>query len=247
MARILFLPVFLIIVALVIFLALRVKRMFGLSKSRDITLLRPVQFEGDIAEIIRETLESLKGMPSVKYQSDILVNFRKINSYCRTGPDSGYHKINEKSKIIEITREKGEVAFKAGKTESRIDSADNPWVYYWCGVNTLEESLRLYYDSGMKVQAGNTGIYLERKYTEIIVLSHALPQPANEAFNKCFSEMTSIYGKNLAEPGISIRNLMVRILVNNLTSMPDYIETKFHIFKDNEFISDYQQNSSFLY
>jgi hypothetical protein len=40
---------------------------------------------------------------------------------------------------------------------------------------------------------------------------------------------------------------MVRIIVNNLTYMPDFLEIKFHIFRDGDFISDYMQNSRLLY
>jgi len=74
-----------------------------------------------------------------------------------------------------------------------------------------------------------------------------MPNQSNKAFNHCFSSMDKVFGKNLYGPDIVLRNFMVRILVNNLTFMPDYIETKFHIFRGEDFVSDYLQNSRLLY
>lgn len=248
MARILFLPAFLIILAAMIFLALRVKSMFSMSKSRDIVLSRAVPFEGDLPELMGQILDSVKALPRIEYQSDIIINFHKITAYSRTEYNSGYSKIKDKSRVVEISRDNGKITVKSGKIDRVLDAGENRWFYYWCGVSPLEESLKLFYESGMKIQAGDTGLHTDRKYIELLALSHALPDQANESFAKYFPAMSAVYGKDLAGPEARVRNLMVRILVNSLTSMPDYIETKFNIFNgENEFICDYMQNSRLLY
>jgi hypothetical protein len=248
MARILFLPVFLIILALVVFLVLRVKAMFSLSKGSDIVLSRSMPFEGDLQELLGEMLASVKALPRVEYQSDIVINFHKVSSYSRMEAATGYCKISDRSKAVEVTRENGKITVKSGKWSSTLEAGENPWLNYWCGVNTLEEALKLFYESEMKVQAGDTGLYTQRKYIELLVLSHALPDRANEAFDKCFPSLSPVYGKDTARPQARVRNLMVRILINSLTSMPDYIETKFNIFDgENQFVCDYVQNARLLY
>lgn len=248
MARILFLPVFLIILALVVFLALRLKAMFGLSKSRDIVLSRAVPYEGDLQALLRDMLESLKALPRTEYQSDIVINFRRLSAYSRTESATGYGRVSDRSRTVEVNREGSKLTIKSGRSSSILEGGDNPWHYYWCGVSTLEEALRLFYESGMQVQAGDTGLYTQRKYIELLVLYHALPEKANESFDQCFPALSQVYGKDAARPGAKVRNLMVRILINGLTSMPDYIETKFNIFdSENQFICDYMQNARLLY
>ena len=247
MARILFFPVFLALLGLVIFLILRIMSMFGLSKSKDIVLHRPAPFPGDPGELAGEMLESLKSLSQVEYRSEILTDFRKITTYSKIG-EAGYCKATAKSRVIEITREKSEVVIKSGNKDiTSLPCAENPWIDFWCGTRSLEESLRLFYEGNFKVQAGNVGVYMDRKYSELLVLSHALPDQANQAFDACFSHMSPVYGKNLAQPGMIIRNFMFKILVNNLTAMPDYIEIKFNVFRDTEFVCDYLQNSRLLY
>ncbi|MFZ5649054.1 MAG: hypothetical protein ACOY30_15700 [Bacillota bacterium] len=247
MARILFLPVLLVILALAAILILKIKSMFSLSKSKDIVLFRPVPYGADVRELLDSMLASLGNLSSVQFRSEILVNFRKIISLSRTGSGNGYCKITGKSTEIEITRESDAIIIKTAKTSQKSISRENRWIDYWSGTITLEESLDLFDESGMKFMAGNVGTYLERKYTEILVISHSMPQDASSAFETCYSPMEKVFGKNLSDPGTAIRNFMVRILVNNLTYMPDYIETKFHVFRGEEFISDYLQNTRLLY
>lgn len=248
MARILFLPAFLIILAAMIFLALRVKSMFSMSRSKDIVLSRAVPFDGDLPELMGQMLKSVKALPRIEYQSDIIVNFHKITAYSRTEYNSGYSRIKDRSRVVEISRDNEKITVKSGKLARVLDAGENRWFYYWCGVSPLEEFLKLFYESGMKIQAGDTGLHTNRRYIELLALSHALPDQANESFAKCFPAMSAVYGKDLARADARVRNLMVRILVNSLTSMPDYIETKFNIFNgENEFICDFMQNSRLLY
>lgn len=247
MARILFLPVFLIILALAILLVIRVKNMFTLSKSKDITLFRPSSYGGDARELIATMLNSLKSLDVVQYQSEIHVNYKKITAYSRTGPGSGLCRITGKSAVVEIARENGSLLVKTGRADQKQISRDNRWVDFWCGVGTLEENMDLVNLDGMKVAAGDTGAYMQRNYTEILILSHALTPRANQAFEMCAPFLGKIYGKNLSEPGVSIRNFMMRLLVNSLTSLPDYVEIKFNVFRGDDFLCDYLQNSRLLY
>lgn len=247
MARMLFLPVLLIILALAALLVMRVKSMFSLSKSRDITLSMPSPFGGSVPELVENVLQSLKSLPSIQYQSEIIVNFQKIFAYSRTGPADGYCKATGKHGIIEVFRKDDGILFKTVKSGEKSIPGENPWMDFWCGISPLEESLGLFKESGMKIMAGNVGTFMERKYTEILVISHAMPHQSNTAFDQCFSTMDKVFGKNLSGPGITIRNFMVRLLVNNLTFMPDHIETKFNIFRGEDFVCDYLQNSRLLY
>ncbi|HBV95914.1 MAG: hypothetical protein JL50_04660 [Peptococcaceae bacterium BICA1-7] len=248
MARVLFLPALLIVLAIMIFLALRVRSMFIMSRSRDIVLSRAVPYEGDLPGLMGQMLDSVKALPRIEYQSDMIVNFRKLTSYSRTESNSGYSRIKDRSKVVEINRDNAKIAIKGGKADIALDAGENQWFYYWCGVSPLDEFLKLFYESGIKIKAGDTGLHTERKYIELLMLSHALPDSANESFEKCFPAMSAVYGKDLSRPDARVRNLMVRILVNSLTSMPDYIETKFNVFNgENEFVCDYMQNSRLLY
>lgn len=246
MARILFLPIFLIILAAVVLLALRVKSMFALSNSKDIILSRPSPFGGDITDLTGATLKSLNSLDQVEYHHDIRVNYRKITAFSKAGPDSGHFKVTGKA-AVEFTRENGDILIKAGGPASSSLPRENRWVDFWCCLAPLEESLRLFYEDGMKVSAGNTGSYMQRNYTEIIILSHAMSSLSNQAFGLYAPHMAKVFGKNLSMPGVNIRNFMMRVLVNNLTFLPDYIETKFNVFSDSEFVCDYLQNSRLLY
>ncbi len=247
MARILFLPVILIVLALAVFLVIRVKTMFTLSKSKDIVLSRPSPYGGDVRDLIEIMLRSLNSLDSVQYQSEIHVNFKKFTAHSKTGSDSGYCKITGKSAAIEITRENGLLLVKPGKSVQRQIPRENRWVDFWFGVSPLGESMELFSREGMKVVAGDVGGYMQRNYIEIMVLSHAVSSRSNQAFETCAPLLGKVYGKNLAEPGVSIRNFMLRILVNSLTSLPDYLEIKFNVFRDNDFVCDYLQNSRLLY
>jgi len=40
---------------------------------------------------------------------------------------------------------------------------------------------------------------------------------------------------------------MIRLLVNNLTYLPDHLEIKYNLFQESEFLGDYLQNSRLLY
>jgi hypothetical protein len=247
MARVLFLPVFLIILALAIFLVIRIKNMFTLSKSKDITLFRPSSYGGDTRELVAMMLNAMNSLDAIQYQSEIHVNYKRITAYSRTAPGSGLCRINGRSAVVEITRENGGLLVKSGRADQKQISRDNRWVDFWCGVGTLEESMDLFNRDGMKVAAGDTGAYMQRNYTEILILSHALPPRANQAFEACAPFLGKIYGKNLSDPGISIRNFMVRLLVNSLTSLPDYVEIKYNVFRGDDFLCDYLQNSRLLY
>jgi len=247
MARMLFLPVLLIILALAALLVMRVKSMFSLSRSKDITLSMPSPFGGSVQELVVSVLQSLKSLPSIQYQSEIIVNFQKIFTYSRTGPAEAYCKATGKHGIIELSRKDDGILVKTVKSGEKTIPGESPWTDFWCGISPLEESLGLFKESGMKIMAGNVGTFMERKYTEILVISHAMPHQSNTAFDQCFSTMDRVFGKNLSGPDITIRNFMVRILVNNLTFMPDHIETKFNIFRGEDFICDYLQNSRLQY
>ncbi|MFZ5651921.1 MAG: hypothetical protein ACOY4I_13880 [Bacillota bacterium] len=247
MARILFLPVLLVILALVAILVFKIRSMFSLSKSKDIVLFRPAPFGAEVRELLDNMLTSLGNLSNIQFRSEILVNFRKIISLTRTGSGNGHCKITWKSTEFEISREAEAIIVKTAKTSQISIPRENRWIDFWSGTGTLEESIKLFGESGMKIMGGNVGIYQERKYTEILVISHSMPREASKAFETCYSPMEKVFGKNLSEPGIVIRNFMVRILVNDLTCMPDYIETKFHVFREDEFISDYMQNARLLY
>lgn len=247
MARILFLPVFLIILAAAVFLALRVRSMFALSKSKDIVLSRPSPHGGDVHDLINMMLKSVSSMASIEYRSEIHVNYRRITLFSRTSPDSGCSKVTGKAAAVEFTRENGSILVKSGGSDKHSIPRENRWVDFWCGTSRLEENFRLFSEDGLKISAGNTGAYLQRNYTEIIILSHAMPARSNQAFGLYAPHVAKVNGKNLSEPGVNIRNFMIRILVNNLTYLPDYIETKFNVFRDSEFICDYLQNSRLLY
>ncbi|MCL6611556.1 MAG: hypothetical protein K6T66_08460 [Peptococcaceae bacterium] len=247
MARILFLPLFLIILALAVYLLFRLKTMFSLSKSKDITLSRPSPYGGDVRELTGAMLAALNNMPSVQYQSEIHVNYRKITAFSKTGSGSGYSKITGRSATVEITRENGSLLVKTGKSVQKQINRNNRWVDFWCGVSTLEESMDLFSREGMKAAAGDMGAFMQRNYVEILIVSHALSPGAGQAFGMCAPFLGKVYGKNLSEPGVGIRNFMMRLLVNSLTSLPDYVEIKYNIFRGNEFICDYLQNSRLLY
>lgn len=247
MARILFLPVFLIILAAMIYLAFRIRSMFALSKSKDIILSRPSPFGGDVHELIGMMTRSISNLSSIEFQSEIHVNYRKITSFSRIGPDTGYCKITGKAAVVEFSRENGSIRVQSGGSGKESVSRENPWVDFWCGISQLEQNFGLFSQDSMKVAAGNTGAYMQRNYTEIIILSHSMPSRANHAFGLYVPHMAKVFGKNLSMPGVNIRNFMMRILVNNLTFLPDYIETKFNVFRDSEFVCDYLQNSRLLY
>ncbi|MFZ5634332.1 MAG: hypothetical protein ACOY40_15945 [Bacillota bacterium] len=247
MARMLFLPLFLIVLAAVIFLVLRLKSMFALGKSRDITLSRPSPYGEDVHNLIGPMLSALDNLPSVEYQSEIHVDFRKVLSYSKTGLQSAYNRITAGTAVLEITRENQNITVKTGKSSPKSISRENRWVDFWCGTGTLAESLGLFREDGMKVMAGNVGSYMQRNYAEVIILAQAMSPRSNQAFAQCAGVMGRVYGKNLSEPDVKIRNFMMRILVNNITSMPDYIEIKFNIFRGSDFVCDYLQNSRLLY
>lgn len=247
MARVLFLPLFLIILAAVIFLVLRIRHLFSLGKSKDIVLSRPSPCGKDVHDLIGPMLSALNNLHSVEYQSEIHVDFRQVLSYSKTGPQYGYNKITAGKAVLEITRENQSATVKTGKSSPKSISRENRWVDFWSGTSTLEESLEIFAEDGMKIMAGNVGSYMQRYYTEVFIVSQSMSPRSNEAFVQCAGAMDRVYGKNLAEPGVKIRNFMMRILINNITSLPDYVETKFNIFRDSEFVSDYLQNARLLY
>lgn len=247
MARVLFLPLLLIILALAVFLMYRLKTMFSLSKSKDITLSRTYPYEGDVRELTGAMLAALNNMPSVHYQSEIHVNYRKITAFSKTGPGSGYSKITGGSATVEVTRENGSLLVKTGRSGHKQINRNNRWVDFWCGVSTLEESMDLFLREGIKLMAGDMGTYMERNYVEILIVSHALSPGAGQAFGMCAPFLGKVYGKNLSGPGVEIRNFMMRLLVNSLTSLPDHVEIKYNIFRGNEFVCDYLQNSRLIY
>ncbi len=247
MARMLFLPVLIIILVIIVFLALRVKSMFALSKSKDIVLFRPAPYGGDVGELAGTMLKSVNSLTTVEYQTEIRVNYRRIINFSRTAPGSGYSKFTWKGGVVEFLRENDVIGIKTGKAGDKSIPLENRWVDFWCGTSPLEENMKLFWEDGLKITAGNVGSYTQRNYTEIIVLTHAMSPRSNQAFKVFAPHMARMYGKNLAEPGVNIRNFMMKILVNNLTCLPDYIETKFNVFKDSEFICDYLQNSRLLY
>lgn len=247
MARILFFPLLLIILAVVVFLVLRIRSMIALGKSKDVTLSRPTPYGDDVHGLIGSMFNALKDLPAIQFQSEIHVNFRKVMSYARIQPESVYNKISAKGAVLEITRESDLITVKSGKSSPRSIDHSSRWLGFWCGVSKPEESLRIFTEDGLKVTAGDTGKYMDRLYTEIIVLSHALKPGANEAFRQFAGLSGRIYGKDLSDPEINIRNFMVRILVSNITSLPDYIETKYNIFRDDQFVCDYLGNTRLLY
>lgn len=248
MARILFLPVILIILMIVIFLVLYLRSMIKFSKSKDIVLQRPDPYPLDTMNLINDMLKSVKTLSTVEYQSIIHVNYRRVTSFSRIGnAEAGYCKIKSKSNLIEINRENGNILIKMDKSENISIARDNQWLDLWCGISTLEENIRLFQEEGMKLMAGNTGTYMQRKYTEILVLSHLISSRPNQAFESCSVFNEKIYGKKLTGQNLNIKNMMVRILVNNLTFLPDYVETKFNVYSGDEFICDYLQNSRLLY
>ncbi|MCL5934885.1 MAG: hypothetical protein M1543_00015 [Firmicutes bacterium] len=247
MARILFLPMFLIIVALAIYLVLRIKSMFTLSKSKDVVLSRPSPYGGDISDLVDTMLRSLNGIAPVKYQSEIHVNYKKITAFSRTSPGAGYCSITEGSSELEFTRENGSILVSTGRSDQKQISRENPWVDFWCGISPLEECLNLFKEDGIKIAAGNVGSFIQRNYSEIVALSPVMSARPNQAFDLCAPFLGKAYGKNLSEPGITIRNFMMRLLVNNLTSLPDYIEIKFNVFRNDEFACDFMQYSRLLY
>lgn len=247
MAKILFLPVLLVILALAAILVYKIISMFSLSKSKDIVLLRPVPFGADVRELMDSMLTSLGNLSTIRFRSEILVNFRRIISFTKAGSENGQCKITWKSTEFEISRDAEAIIVKSAKTSMLSIPRENRWIDFWSGTGTLEESIKLFGESGMKFMSGNVGIYQERKYTEILVISNSMPGEAGKSFETFYSPMEKVFGKKLSEPGIIIRNFMVRILVNNLTFMPDYIETKFQVFREDEFISDYMKNARLLY
>lgn len=248
MARILFLPLLLVILMIVVFLVLHLRSMIKFSKSKDIVLQRPDPYPSDTMSLVNDMLKSLKTLSTVEYQSIIHVNYRRVTSFSRIGnTETGYSKIRSKSDLFEINRDDGNILIKMGKSESISIPRDNQWLDFWCGISPLEENIRLFQEEGMKLMAGNTGTYMQRKYTEILVLSHSISSRPNQAFESCSVFNDKIYGKKLSGRNLNIKNMMVRILVNNLTYLPDYVETKFNVFSGDEFICDYLQNSRLLY
>ena len=248
MARILFFPAMLIILALAVSLILYLIKMFRLSKSKDVTLSNPHSYEGDIRTLTDSVNESLNNLGSVQYQSIIYINYRKITSFYKNdGKGNGYCKIIGKSAFTEITRENQTLLFKTKKTDGGKIPRDNPWLDFWCNVSTLEESIHLFSQDNVKVITRDMGSYQQRKYFEIIAVSPIFSSQANKAFESCTPFLSLVYGKNLLDPGINIRNFMMRVLVNNLTYLPDFIEVKFNIFRGDDFICDYLQNSRLRY
>lgn len=247
MARVLFLPMFLIIVALAIYLALRIKSMFTLSKSKDIVLSRLSPYGGDVSDLVNTMLRSLIGIAPVKYQSEIHINYKKITTFSKTGPGAGYCRITEGTSELEFTRENDSILVNSGKSDQEQISRENPWVDFWCGISPLEECLSLFREERIKIAAGNVGAFMQRNYLEIVALSPVMPARPNQAFELCAPSLGKAYGKNLTEPGIIIRNFMMRLLVNDLTSLPDYIEIKFNVFRNDQFVCDFMQNSRLLY
>lgn len=246
MARLLFFPVLLMILLLVVFLALRLKTMISLSKSRDIKLQQPLPAMSGKEELIDGMIGAVGSLASIGYQTEIHVNLRRISAYSRNTAGSGYSKFTGRSNVVEITRDGDGLKVKNGKNGD-YTSPGSRWVDFWCGTSMPEGDMRLFMEEGMKIQVGSTGTYMQRKYTELLIVSPALPDNANRAFEQAAGILSRLYGKNLNEPGIRVRNFMLRVLINNLTSLPDYIEVKANIFKGDEFISDYLQNSSLLY
>jgi len=247
MARVLFLPVFLIILALAVFLALRIRSMFVLSKSRDIVLSRPAPSGADLDDLAGLMVNSLNQLPAVQFQSEIHINYRKIIALSQTGPTGSHCKYSGKSVNLEIAPENGTaVARSDGAVLARVPR-DNPWVDFWTGLMPLEAGLDLFSREGMKIITGNVGVYQQRNYTEILIISPALPARANQGLAFCAPALDGVYGRKLDEPGINIRNFMIRLLVNNLTYLPDHLEIKYNLFQESEFLGDYLQNSRLLY
>lgn len=247
MARILFFPLFLIILSLAVFLVLRIRSMFTLSKSRDIVLSGSSPYRGDILDLADAMVKSLEDLDRIEYKSEIHVNYKKVEAFSRTCPGPGYSKITGGQAIVEFSRGNGSITARANRDDQKQISRENPWVDFWCGTSSMEESLGLFRGSGLKVMAGSTGAYLQRNYTEIIILSPSLPAPANEAFEVCTPFLSRVYGKNLSDPGARIRNFMIRIMVNSLTSLPDFVEVKYNVFREDQFVYDFLQNSRLMY
>lgn len=247
MARILFFPVLIIILAIAAFLIYRVKSLFELSRSEDVVLSRPSPVNTDITQLIKGMLDALKALPSVEYQSDILVDYHRISSHSKNGSETASCKFSSKSGTIEAVRDKESILLTHNGATRHSISRENPWMDFWCGVASLEESLELFYHSGMRIMAGNAGTYMGRRYTEILIISHSMPELSGTAFEQCFEAMKKVFGGNLAGPDTRIRNFMSKILVNGLTNMPDFVETKFNLFRGDKFICDYMQNSRILY
>ncbi len=247
MARLLILPLTLIILFLAAFLIIRLINMIKLSKSKDIKLSKQLPYRGDVNELTGELLNALGSLTTLQFQSEIKINYKKISMIKTQKPEPIRSMIRSKSLEIKLTRFQDKAVAKYNNKTKEIPR-ENPWIDFWLGLSTFEELLDIFSKPGLKLIAGNSGFYQQRNYIELKAVSHLLPTDANRAYETCSPILGKAFGKNIIKPGITVRNFMLNILINGLTNLPDFIEIKYNLFdKDNNFICEYLENTMLTY
>ncbi len=248
MARLLLLPMALIILSLVFFLVIRLMTMLKLSQSKDIELTRSQSYGGDITELITNMLKSLNNLPSVQFESIVKINYKKIIFIKKFKPGPIQSLLKTGTLEIQPILNQNNISISFNKNKKVVDiPVENRWTLFWLGLSGVPDNLELFERTGLKVVTGKNGIYQQRNYIEIMVSSHLLPAVANRAFEICAPILSKAFGKNIVKPQITVRNFIMRILVNSLTGLPDYIEIKYNLFDGEKFVCDYLENSTLTY
>jgi hypothetical protein len=247
MARLLLMPLALLILSLVIFLIIRLITMLSLSNSKNIELFDRKESSGTLDQLKAELLNSLSDLRNIQFESIAKINYKKITALKILKPEPVQCQFAFKSHKISIKGDAGKLLIDYDNKSKEEISRDNSWLDFWLGLANIEETLKMLTDSGLTVAIGSSGLYQQRNYTEIIVTSHLLPDIANQAYKKCAPILSKAYGKNILAPDITVRNFFMRILVNGLTNLPDFLEVRYALFHQDKFICDYFENMTLRY
>ncbi|NTW06105.1 MAG: hypothetical protein HGA27_08325, partial [Peptococcaceae bacterium] len=80
MARLLLMPLALLILSLVIFLVIRLITMLSLSNSKNIELFDRKESSGTLDQLTAELLNSLSDLKSIQFESVAKINYKKITA-----------------------------------------------------------------------------------------------------------------------------------------------------------------------